>query len=157
MPSVDEPRLDNRLPGYGTGPLFGMLGPSRVVARTIELGGDFAHLVDGVAMPLDISDWGEEYVSIAWFADVADCDHSFTIQSIGPPSWLVELILGVRHRPSGVSRRWVAAVPRWTWGFSPLTLSPDVSAWGEASVYRIAEWQTVSKRFPSVWLPTLDD
>jgi len=149
----DGPVLDERLPAFGCGPSFGMLGPTRLVVAFANIPAGWESYSGGMVLghrgdvyggsPPFFAEWGGIWddVRVAVF-------FSLVVPSTG--FWRINA--DVNTTPPTGSGGCLLETTNLTWQFPPLILGGG-GPWGSAAVHRIAEWQTITERFPGAAFP----
>lgn len=149
----DGPVVDTRLPAFGCGPSFGMLGPSRLVVSFGDIPTGWEHYAGGVALGHVGDFYGGSPVFFAqWRGIWSDLRVSAFLSLIVPSTGFWRLNVDINTTPPGSGGTALREMTNFTWQRPNITL-PDGDLWAPASVSRIAEWQTISKRFPLAAFP----
>lgn len=149
----DGPVLDTRPPGYGCGPSFGMLGPSRLVVTFGDIPSGWEHYEGGVALGYVGQFFGGSPPYFAqWRGIWDDLRVSVFLSLIVPATGFWRINCDVNTTPAGSGGTAIRETTNFTWQFPQINLT-DGDLWTPAAVFRIAEWQTITKRFPAVAFP----
>lgn len=149
----DGPVLDARPPSYGCGPSFGMLGPSRLVVTFSDIPAGWGHYAGGVVLAHRADNYGGSPPFFAeWRGIWADLRVAAFLSLIVPSTGFWRLNVDVNTTPAGSGGTALLETTNFTWQFPTIAL-PDGGLWAPAAVHRIAEWQTITERFPAAAFP----
>lgn len=150
---IDGPVVDERPPAFGCGPSFGMLGPTRLVVVSGDIPTGWEHYAGGLVLGHVADTYGGSPPFFAqWRGVWSDVQVSVFLSLIVPSIGLWRLNADFNTTPptgSGVVTR---EFTNFQWQMPMIALS-DGDQWAPCGVYRIAEWQTVSERFPDAAFP----
>lgn len=149
----DGPVVDNRIPGYGCGPSFGMLGPSRLVVTFTYLPVGWEHYAGGVVLGYRQEVYGGTPPYFAeWRGIWSDIRVTAFLSLIVPSTGFWRISVDINTTPPGSGGSAIKETTNFTWQRPAIAL-PDGDEWAGAFVHRIAEWQTITKRFPLATFP----
>jgi|SRR6187549_3541717 len=151
---LDGPQVDERPPGYGCGWSFGMLGPSRLVVLSGYVPEGFEEAAGGMCVPYLLEGSGSPFWYAQWKGVFESFELSIFLSLLNPHTGAWRLNGDLNATPPTASGGATRSFTNFTWQFPSIVLSDDTgSNWGNLAVYRIAEWQTVTARFPECLFP----
>lgn len=154
MPEFDEPRYDDRPPGFACGLSFGMLGPTRLVVVPAFAPEGFEAYESGLLLPYRLTGGGSPPWFAQWRGTWSNVQCSVFLSLLNASAGLWRMNVDLNATPPSSSGGATREITNFTWQFPGVVLSDDVSAnWSNFIVYRVAEWSTPSERFPGLAIP----
>lgn len=151
---LDIPQVDERPPGYGCGPSYGMLGPSRLVIMPAFVPDGFSAFASGMVVPYLLEGSGSPFWFAQWKAILPDLEVSCFLSLIDPYTGSWRMNVDLNATPFTASGGATRLFTNFTWQFPSIALTDDTTEnWGNFLVFRIGEWQTVTQRFPDAVFP----
>lgn len=149
----DGPVLDTRPPGYGNGPSFGMLGPSRLVVSIANLPPALAFLAGGAVLGYRLQQFGGSPHFFAqwrgtWASVQVSVFFSLVFPLVGTWRWNMDL----NSSPPTHSGSSFVQGYNFVWVNSPIELTTG-SPYAGTTIHRVQEWQTITERFPAAAFP----
>lgn len=153
MVVTNGPVVDTRIPGFGCGPSFGMLGPSRLVVSFGDIPTGWEHYQGGVVLAHRADTYGGSPPFFAeWRGIWDDLRVAVFVSLVVPATGLWRVNCDVNTTPPGFGGTALLETTNFTWQFPQVNLT-EGGLWAPAAVFRVAEWQTITERFPDAAFP----
>jgi len=152
---IEEGQPDSRLPGFGSGLSFGMLGPTRVVLSS----GSLPPILQPyalVCLAFEEEEDNHELYAATWRGHWSDgTDIALTIQvfDLYAGSWVMQCSYHTGIPPT--SRHAQQEFTNFQWQMPPFTLAETGVGGFLANCYRLREWEYLYDRFPGCVIPDI--
>jgi len=126
-----------------------MLGPTRLVIRSAGSPAGYAEWERPIV--LTWRSQGDVFMGWEswWQAIFPGITFNLFLTAYDLPQGLWRVSVDINTSPVGGAGGAFREMVNFTWQFPPLALTEGITAWGNFLVYRVGEWQTISKRFDS--------
>lgn len=151
--ALDGPQVDTRPPLYGCGPSFGMLGPSRLIVLAGALPTGLEHYAGGWIVSHKTQGFGSPPWSAQWQGEFPELTVNVFLSWLTPATGLWRLNVDVNSGNPAYLGGATRLVTNFTWQFPGIPITEDTNTYDDMIIGRIAEWQTISEKFPLASFP----